>query len=149
MFICMSKINFIIHSFLKISHFKEFYWLISLWPWKQYFCQIRDWWLSTSNNIRFNFRLPPGKTNAKIFQKIKKNIFRGHFISFLLRFGQKWILLEKRVLSVFKYSTFLTSCKKLEKTNNDPFQIEIPAGRPVGQTYDSDFIGPSVGLRSN
>ena len=44
--------------------------------------------------------------------------------------------LEKMVLSVFKYYNYLTSCKKLEKTN-DPFGNR--------HTDNSDFIRPPVG----
>ena len=55
------------------------------------------------NNISFHLRLIPGKTNDKIFQKIQKNLFWDHFGPFLPKFGQKWIFLEKRPLSVVKY----------------------------------------------
>ena len=34
------------------------------------FSQIWDWWWNISNYISFHFRLFPGKTNDKIFQKI-------------------------------------------------------------------------------
>ena len=39
------------------------------------FCQIWDWWWNINNNISFRFRLFPGKTNDKVFQKIKTNNF--------------------------------------------------------------------------
>ena len=57
--------------------------------------------------ISLHFRLFSGKLNDKNFQKIQKTIFWGHFGPFLPKFGQKWIFLEKRALSVFKYSDYL------------------------------------------
>ena len=60
------------------------------------------------------------KTNDKIFQKIKKSKFCGHFGQFLPKFGEKWIFLEKRALLVFKYSNYVPCCKNSEKSNN-PF----------------------------
>ena len=147
MFLCMSKINFIIHSFLEILHLKEFYWLTAFWlvTREAEFFQIRFWWWNTSNKIWFNFRLSPGKTNEKTSQKIQKT----YFGAILLRFRQKRMLQEKSALSVFKYSDFPPSCKNLEKTNNDPFLIEMLASPTDGQTDNSDFIGPSVGPCSN
>ena len=81
----------------------------------------------------------------KLLKKSKKPISGP----FLLRFRQKRVLQEKSALSVFKYSDFPPSCKKLEKTNNDPFLIEMLASPTDGQTDSSDFIGPSVGPCSN
>ena len=87
-------------------------------------CLIWDWWWNINNNITFHFRLFPGKTDVKIFQKIQENRFWGHFGPFSSTFGQKLIFLEKG-LSVFKYSNFLSLCKKSEKTN-DPFLRKMP-----------------------
>ena len=50
----------------------------------------------------------------------------------------------KRVLSGFKYSNYLPLCQKLEKANE--FIPEKIAKLLDGQTDNSDFIGPSVGL---
>ena len=92
--------------------------------WEPEFCKIWDWWWNIKNNISFHFRLFPGKNNDKIFQKIWKTLFWSHFWSFLPKFGKKWILIEKRALSVFKYYNHLPSCKKSEK-NNNPFLRKI------------------------
>ena len=87
-----------------------------------------------------------------------------HFDSsrtFFPKIWAKWIFLEKRVLSLFKYSNYLLSCKKLEKTNSrflrkilnrrtdrqtgnqtDRQEDRQRDRRPNGQTDNSDFIGP-------
>ena len=90
------------------------------------FCHIWDWWWNITKNISFHFRLFPRKTNDKIFHKIhkKKKLFGGHFGTFLPKFWQKWIFLEERFFkkkvfkrfSVFRYSNYLPSCQKSEKT---------------------------------
>ena len=49
----------------------------------------------------------------------------GDFGQFLPKFGGKWIFLEKRALRVFKYSNYLSWCKKSDKANN-PFLIKMP-----------------------
>ena len=56
------------------------------------------------------------KLMAKFFKKSKQNLLLGHFGPFLPRFGQKWIFLEKRALSVFRYSNYLSSSQKSAKT---------------------------------
>ena len=81
------------------------------------FYQIWDWWWNINNNISFQFRLFPRKTNDKMFQKIQKNLFRGHFGPFLPKFGQKWIFQEKWVLSDLRYYNYLPLRQKSEKTN--------------------------------
>ena len=53
------------------------------------------------NNISFHFRLFPGKSNDKIFQRNLKKHSLGTFLDpFLPKFEQKWIFLENG-LSVF------------------------------------------------
>ena len=108
--------------------------------WGLEFCQIWDWWWNINSNISFHFRLFPRKTNDKIFQKIPKSIL-------LVPFWAKQNFLEKRALSVFRYSNYLPSCQKSEKTN------EQFCGKTVNwwadrQTSNCDFIGPSVGRGS-
>ena len=60
--------------------------------------------------------------------------------------------MDKKVLSglySFKYSNYLPPCKKSEKTD-EPFSEKCQTdGRADGQTDNGDFIGPSVGRRSN
>ena len=45
-------------------------------------------------------------------------------MGFLPKVRQKWIFLEKRVLTFFKYNNYLLSCKKSEKTT-DPFMKKM------------------------
>ena len=100
-------------------------------------------------NISFYFRLFPRKTNDKIFEKIQKELFWDHHGPFLTRSGQKVILLDKRALSVFKYSIYLSSCKKSEKNwwlihEKNPKLID--GHRKTG---NDDYTGPFVGPGSN
>ena len=150
------------HSLLSwniiFSRILWFDWLTAFWSITKEpeFCQIWDLWWNISNNINFHFRLFPIKTNDKIFQKIQKTYFGAIFWLFLPKFGLKWILTQiwakKRALPVFKYSNYLTSCQKLEKTN-ELFLRKMPNWRTdrqtEGQTYNGDFIGPSVRQGSN
>ena len=53
-----------------------------------------------------------------MFQNFEKTLLWGNFGTFLLKFGQKSIFLEKRALSVFKYSNYLALHKKSEKPND-------------------------------
>ena len=112
------------------------------------FCQIWDWWRNINYNISFHFRLFPGETNDKLFQKIQKNLCWGYFGPFLPKSGQKWIFLEKGLYQFYKYSNYLPSCKKSEKTN-ELFLRKMPNWQTDGQTDNSYFIGPSVGWGSN
>ena len=87
----------------------------------------------------------PGKTNDKLFGD-----HFGPFKQKLGKFRQKWMFLEKRALSVFKYSNYLPSCKKAKK-NYWKKNVEL-MGRgwqTDRQTDNSDFIEPSVGRGSN
>ena len=68
--------------------------------------------------ISFHFRLIPRKTN----DKIQKTVFRGH-AAILAFFAQIWAKITfpgKKALSVFKYSNYLPSCQKSEKTDVIP-----------------------------
>ena len=48
------------------------------------------------NNFSFPFRLSLEKTDDKLFQKIQKELFLGHYWPFWPNFAQKWIFLEKK-----------------------------------------------------
>ena len=137
---CMQQISFITHFFLKILKqiANLFFWAIwaclatpkmTVSIWRNFWC------LSASRkpasffpfSLRYckhiaNFRLFPGKLMTKFFKKSKKP-FLGHFGQFLPKFGKKWIFLEKKPLTVFKYFNYLPWCKS-EKTNN-PFLIKM------------------------
>ena len=104
--------------------------------------------------IEFIFDCFQEKLTAKFFKKSKKKtLLWGHFVSFLPKYEQKWIFLEKRALS-------LPLSKKSEKTK-DLFLRKIPNWRTdrqmdgqtdrqtERQTDKGDFIGPSLGRESN
>ena len=86
-----AKINFIIHFFLEILHFRE----SSNLTGPQHLAHnsrtriLPDMKLvvKISHNISFHLRLFPVKTNAKIFQKILKNLLWGFFGPILSKFG--------------------------------------------------------------
>ena len=105
------KMNFIIHFFLEILHVKES-------------CNLIGWYHfgPAQNFARYGIG---GEISATIlvsildyfqknqwlnFSKNKKKLFWAHFGPILPKFGQKWIFLEKRALSVFSYCNYLPSC---------------------------------------
>ena len=106
-------------------------WLAAFWPitGDPKLCQI-CWW-NINNNISFHYRLFPRKTN-KIFQKIPKTLFWAHSGPFCPNWGQKWIFLEKRALSVFQYLNYLPLCQKSEKPN-EPFLRKLLEGHTKNQ----------------
>ena len=75
------------------------------------------------------------------------NPILGQFLALFAQFGQKWFFLGKRALSVFRYSNYLTSCQKSEKTKK-LFLRKMPNWWTDRQT-DVDFIGPSLVQGSN
>ena len=89
-------------------------WLSAFWPITrepyQEFYQI--WW-NINNTISFHFRLFPQKINDKIFPK--KNKKKGQFGPFLLKFGQKWLFMEKRALPVFNNPNIYHHIKNQKK----------------------------------
>ena len=132
------------HSlFLEILHFKEPCNLIGWQHRDLEFCLIWDWWWNINSNISFHFRLYTRKTNDKTFLKIQKEAILGSFWVFLTKFGQKWIFLEKRALSVFRYSNYLSLRQKLEKTIQQ-FLRKTPNWCTDRQTDNGDFTRPSV-----
>ena len=98
------KLSYLSAGKNKLHHpcFSE-YWLSAFWPITREpeFCQIWDWWWNINNNISFHFKFLIN------FSKNSKKLLWGQFGSFLLKFGQKWIFMEKRALPVFKYSNYL------------------------------------------
>ena len=84
--------------------------------------------LILGNNISFHFRLFQRKTNDKIFQKIQKTLFWGHFESFMPKFGLKWIFLGKRAVSfsIFQLSTIVP---QIRKNIWEPFLRKMPHRR--------------------
>ena len=74
---------------------------------------------------------------TKIFRKVRKTLFRCHFGSFLPKFGQIRIFLEKKALLTFKYSNYLPSRKKSEKANAPFLRKEcLTEGRTDRQMTD-------------
>ena len=74
------------------------FWIITREPKS---CQTWDWWWNIYNNILD-------------FSENQKTLSWDHFEPFLPTFGEISIFLEKRTLSVFKSSDYLTFWKKLE-----------------------------------
>ena len=147
MFICMQKTNFIIHFFLEILHFKESCNLIGWQHRELELCQMWDWWWNTNNNISFHSRLFPRKTNEKLFQKVQKEPYLGPFWALFTQIGQKWIFLEKRAMSVFRYSNYLSLCQKSEKTI-EQFLRKTPnwwTDRQTDRATDKNDFKASVG----
>ena len=72
----------------------------------------RLWCLSACQKIDFAIHGIGGKISItilvfiidylqeKLMTKFKKKLFWGHFVPFLLKFGQKWIFLEKRLQQI-------------------------------------------------
>ena len=113
MFICMQKINFIIHFFLTILHFKESCNLID----RQHFGP----WLETQNYARAPEMLVK-------YQKISKTLFWA----LLPKFGPKMNFPGKGALPVFQYSNYLPLCQKSEKPN-EPFLRKLSEGHTKNQ----------------
>ena len=86
MFIYIPKINFIIHIFLEILHFKE----SSILAHNLQTRILPDMGLVVKyqHNVSFHFRLFPRKTNNKIFQKIPKTLYWSHFGRFCPNLGK-------------------------------------------------------------
>ena len=79
--------SFLRHYILKHPNWLTAFWFITQEPG---FCQIWDCWWNINNITIFHFRLSPGKTNDKNFQrKIKTNLFWGQFWVFLSKFQEK------------------------------------------------------------
>ena len=123
----------------------QFDWPTAFWviTWELEFCQIWGWWWNINNNISFHFRLFPGKTNDKVFpKKSKKTYFRAILGPFFPNLSKNEFS-AKRALSVFKYSSYLPSCKKSEKTNELFLRKTQTDGRmdrrPDRQTNKGDF----------
>ena len=107
--------NTIHHSLISwditFSRILQFDWAAVFWPITREpeFCHIRNWRWNINYNITITIYF----------------VLWGHFGPFFPEFWQKWIFLGKRVLSVFKYSNYLPSCKKSEKTI-EPFLRKMP-----------------------
>ena len=115
MFTCMQKINFIIHFFFTILHFKESYNLIG-W---QHFAPL----LETQNSARyvgeisisFRFRLFPIKTNMTKFSKSKKKPILGPFWALFAQICAKMNFPGEKAylsLSIFELSTIVQKNEK-------------------------------------
>ena len=111
MFISMPKINFTIHFFLQMLHFKKSCNLIS---WQTFGPELEN-----QNSARHGIGGETSKTMLvsilDYFQeKLITKVFskKPYFGPYLFKFGQKWIFLE----IFFRYSNYLPSCQKSEKT---------------------------------
>ena len=118
MFICMQKINFIIHFFLTILHFKESCNLIG----RQHFGPK----LETQNYARcfgeisitilvFIIDYFPEKLTWQNFSKNQKRLFWSHSGRFLSKFGPKMNFPGKKdsgSFSIFELSTIVPKIRK-------------------------------------
>ena len=75
------------------------------------------------------------KLLTKFFKRPKKPYFRTILGLLYSNLGQKWIFLEKRALSVFKYSTYL---KKLFTHSWEKCQTDIRREGQTGRHYCCD-----------
>ena len=111
---CLSvckKTNFIIHFILEILQFQESCNLIGCSNLRTRILpdiyEIGDEISRTILVSILDYFEEKLKTNFE--KKFKENLFWSNF-------GQKWIFLERRALSVFRYSNYLSLCQKSEKT---------------------------------
>ena len=138
----MPKAKFIIHFFLEISHFTE--------P-----CNFIGWQhlapkLETQSFARYGVGVEISikilvftldyfqeKLMTRFFKKSKKLYFGAMWPFWACgHFAQIWAKMNfprKKSLSVFKYSNYLSSCQKSEKTNM-PFLGKMLNWRMNGQT---------------
>ena len=129
MFMCRQKINFILQNFCVYLQAKNQLhppcfskdWLSAFWlvNWEPEFCQIQYGSSGEITTAILAFILDYFQEKLKFLINFSKNLKKqwGQFGPFLLKFGQKWIYLEKRTLPVFKFFNYLPSCQKSEKTN--------------------------------
>ena len=115
MLICIPKINFITHFFLKILHFKESFSILAH-KWRTRICQI---WAGSEISITilvFILDYFQEKTNDKIFQKNPQKPILGPFwVLFLTNLGKNEFSWIERALSVFKYSSVYCHAKNQEE----------------------------------
>ena len=153
----MPKINFIIHFFLEILHFKESsnftsdkLWAVTCEP---EFCEICDWWWNIKNSISFHIRLFPGITDDKSFQKFH---FGAIFTSLSPNLDKNEFSWKKGLCQFLNIPIIYHHAEKSEK-NNEPLLWKMQKWRTDrqtdrqtdGRTDSGDFIGPSVGRGSN
>ena len=114
----------------------QFYWLTTFGviAGDPEFCQIWGWCWNINKIISFHFRLFPRKTNDKVFQKSKKLYFgtMRSFWPFLLKFGQKWIFLKKRLCQFLNIPIIYHRAKNQKKLM--PFLRKMLNWRMDGQT---------------
>ena len=134
MFIWIPKINFIIHFFFEILHFKE---SCNLIGW-QLFGPLLD----NQNFSRYGIASEISTTilisildylQEKLMTPFFKKSKKPYFESLLPKFGQKRVFLEERTLSVYRYSNYLRPCRKSEKTI-EPFLRKMLKWRTDGRT---------------
>ena len=135
----MQKMNFIIHFFLTILHFKE---CSNLIGWQHLGSITEDpkllqiyWWNINNNIYSFHFRLFTRKPNMTKFFKIsKKYPILVPFCAFFAQILAKMNFPGKRALSVFQYLYYLPLCQNLEKPN-EPFLRKL-----LGRHTKNQFV---------
>ena len=81
------------------------------------------------------------KLKCQNFSKSPKTLFWGHFRPLFSKFEEEWVFLEKRALSVFIYSNYLPSCKKIRKKTIDPFLRKSWSDGQTDRTTDKQRWG--------
>ena len=115
---------------------------------EQEFSQIWDFCRKLANHNTLHFRSFLAKYNDSVVRKSPKNPFLGHFRHFLLIFEKMRIFPKNPALSLFYIYGPLTSCKKIEKTN-EPILRTMRHGRTDWQTtLNSTWVQKRVGIGS-
>ena len=78
------------------------------------------------------------KSLNKFLINFSKNLKKNVLARIWVLFAQIWSKMNFRGMKGFKYSNYLPSCQKSEKT------LELMDGQADRQTDNSDFIGPST-----
>ena len=145
----MQKINFIIHFFLTILHFKGSCTLVG-WQhfgtfWDPNLCQI-CWW--SINNDIYSFLLDyfQEKLTCQNFSKHPKSPILGPYWAFLAQIWTKMNFSAKRALSVFQYLNYLPLCQKSQKPN-EPFLRKLLDGHTKNQFIPLISLCDTVNFR--
>ena len=102
--------------------------------------------LIVKHQQQYPSRLLPGKTNNKIFQKIRKTLFWGLFGLFFPTLGNNEFSWKKG--KFFDIPIIYHHGKNQKKLMSHPLEKCRADRRADGETENSDFIEPFVGLGS-
>ena len=134
--------NKLYHSLLSWDIIPQFDWPTAFWTitWEPKFCQIWRWCETSNKKNSFHFRLFPGKTGDKIFQKIPKNLFWDQFQPFMDKFGQRIFSLKKGLCQILNIPIIYHRAKNQKKLMTHSWQngwTDIPRDRQTGRQTDN------------